>query len=327
MPTEARKQPCVIWGRHKGPLAEESLAHQDWAKFTEDGEWMSPSPAGVTAQSSHAGTCWPVEASLKTLLLEPADNEPLQQGHCLPHACSFTLPLKQGMCSLSQLMASAVFCTWRSMGGTTELLRTKQVWCPLHWHFHVECLTAADGCFGIAQDDGQLPALVDSIAINDLTIFHKTKIQMHEQVYLLGKFFTSRAFNLWIYSRMDSIQFKANFISGDCNYCYNSYYQCWWMLLWLFYLWRFQLFFISYNYSVREQASSSENFHRYRGFYGSDKLGYPPGRVWVGQGRKQGSQDNWGEVGIALQWTKWSSCNWGANKSKYIYFWGGEEIK
>lgn len=44
MPTEARKQPCVIWGRHKGPLAEESLAHQDWAKFTEDGEWMPPSP-------------------------------------------------------------------------------------------------------------------------------------------------------------------------------------------------------------------------------------------------------------------------------------------
>lgn len=70
--------------------------------------------------------------------------------------------------------------------------------------------------------------------------------------------------------------------------CCNTCYQWWWMLLW------------------HEPT---------------------PGRVWGGQGRKQGSQDNWGGVGITLQWTKWSGCVWGGNKSKHIYFWGGEEIK
>lgn len=48
------------------------------------------------------------------------------------------------------------------------------------------------------------------------------------------------AFNLRLISYLSSLTY---------HYCYNTYYQCWWMLLWLFYFWSFQLFFISCNNS------------------------------------------------------------------------------
>lgn len=76
MPTQARKQPCVTWGKYTGSLAGESLAHQGWAKFIEDEEWISPSPAGAKAQSSHAGAYWPGAGFAQNAA--PADKESLQ---------------------------------------------------------------------------------------------------------------------------------------------------------------------------------------------------------------------------------------------------------
>lgn len=49
-----------------------------------------------------------VQAFHKTLVLEPADNEPLQQNHYLPTLGSFSLSLKRRMGLLSQLTASAI---------------------------------------------------------------------------------------------------------------------------------------------------------------------------------------------------------------------------
>lgn len=229
MPTEARKQPCVTWGKHEGSLAEESLADQDWAKFIEDREGIPPTPLVPKPRAPTQAPAGLGQALLKMLLLEPADTEPLPAPSWVASPSHWN---KAWVCCHSRWHqpCASMSCTWRRMGEATEMLVTKQVWCPLPLHFHVECLTAGDRRFGIAQGDSQLSALVDSTAINDLTIVHKTKIQMHEQVYLLEKFFTSRAFKLWIYSGMDCIQFKANFISED-HCCYNTYYQCRWMLL------------------------------------------------------------------------------------------------
>lgn len=97
VPAEAQKQPRATWGKHKGSLAGESLAHQDWAKFIEDGQWilrvqLVPKPRARTqAPAGLVGLC--PKCCSSSLCSEPT---------ACPTLCSFTLPPKQGM-----LVASA----------------------------------------------------------------------------------------------------------------------------------------------------------------------------------------------------------------------------
>lgn len=152
MPTQAQKQPCVTWGKHKRSLAGESLAHQDWVTFIEDREWIPPKLNWWQSPELPAGTCWPGAGSVQNAA--PADKEPLQRGHCLPHAvCTASSShWSKGWVSCHRWWpqpCASMFCTWRRMGETTELLLTEQVWCTLHLHFHVECLAAGDGSFGV----------------------------------------------------------------------------------------------------------------------------------------------------------------------------------
>lgn len=301
MPTQAPKQPCVNWEKHNGSLAGESLVLQDWARFMEDGEWIPGSPVGAKAQSSHAGTRWPGAGFAQNAPPGASAASPLPAPRCLASPSHWS---KASCHSWWPQPCASMSCTGIRMGETTELLLTKQVWCPLHLHFHVEYLADGDGCFGIAQVkvNGQpwgIPLLsVTSqfsikLRFRCMSRFSCLESSSHQELLNSGFTVGWIVFNLWLISYLLSLTY---------HYCHNTYYQCWWMLFWLFYFWRFQLFFVSYNYSVREQALGNENSQRYRRFYEDEKLGYPPGRVWGGQERKQGSQHNWGMgVGIALQ--------------------------
>lgn len=203
MPTQAWKQPRVTWGKTKDPWLETVWLIRAGPNLYRMGSVSPLSPAGTKAQSSHAGTCWPGTGFAQNAA--PADNAPLQRGHAVqlhpPNEARNGFPVTAD--GLSHVPACSApgegqvrprKCSWQSRFDALCIYTSM-----------AECLAAADGCSGVARGDSQWSALVDATAISDLTILHTTKIQMHEQAYLLEKFFTSKAFKLWTCSGMDCI--------------------------------------------------------------------------------------------------------------------------